>query len=73
MNRDDFVAGENDGPVVCGEGRQVFLVAIASENDSVERSLRQALWDYMGSLSLGVRKVDKPSADMLIGEHPRPR
>lgn len=70
MTRDEFIAGENDGPVVCGEGRQVFLVAIASEGRETEAHLRQGLWDYFGSLCLGVKKVGKPSADMVIGEHP---
>lgn len=71
MTRDEFVDQRlNDGPVVCGEGRQVFLVAIASEGHQTETHLRQALVDYFGSLAVGVKRVEKPSADMVIGEHP---
>lgn len=70
MTRDEFLSGVNDGPVVCGEGRQVFLVAIESEHHTVEQSLRGAVHDYFGSLALGVKRLEKPSADMVIGEHP---
>lgn len=66
MTRDEFMAGANDGPVVCGEGRQVFLVAIESEGHQTEEHLRQALVDYFGSLAKAVRRVEKPSCDQVM-------
>lgn len=66
VTRDDFLAGANDEPAVCGEGRQVFLVAIESEGRDTERFVRAAIYDYFGSMAVAVKRVEKPSCDQVL-------
>lgn len=66
MTRDEFLSGDHDGETTCGEGRSVFIVSVASTHHTVETSLRAAVHDYFGSLSLGVRKLGKPGCDQVV-------